>query len=51
MTLSTIEGDLLRRPVQAVQTPSLILPRVAGEETGEGLNGAQRLNGLNCLNS
>ena len=26
------------------------LPRVAGEEQGEGLNGAQRLNDLNGLN-
>ena len=46
MTLSTIERDLLRRPVQTVQavpivqTPSLILPRVAGEETASGFNGA-----------
>jgi hypothetical protein len=30
--------------VQAVQTPSFILPRVVGEERGEGLNGAKRLN-------
>jgi hypothetical protein len=42
--------------VQADQTPSFILPRDAGEERGEGLsrakrlNGALRLNGLNhCL--
>jgi hypothetical protein len=30
--------------------PPLFLPRVAGEDEGEGLNGAQRLNGLNDLN-
>jgi hypothetical protein len=41
--------------VQAVQNPSFILPRVAGEERGRGLNGAKqlnqakRLNGLNNL--
>jgi hypothetical protein len=29
---------------------SLFLPRVAGEDEGGGLNGAQRLNGLNDLN-
>ena len=46
------------RSVQAVQTPSpdqvrgrlFILPRVAGEDRGGGLNGAERLNGLNDLN-
>jgi len=32
------------------QTPSFILPRVAGEERGKGLNGAQRLNGMNDWN-
>jgi hypothetical protein len=29
----------------------LFLPRDAGEDEGEGLNGAQRLNDLNDLNS
>ena len=44
------------RPVQTVQavqtvsTPSFILPRVAGEERGGGLNGAQRLNRAERLN-
>jgi hypothetical protein len=37
--------------VQIDQPPSVILPRVAGEERGEGLNGAQRLNYLNGLNA
>src|SRR6266568_4589393 len=36
--------------VQIDQAPSFILPRDAGEERGRGLNGAQRLNGLNVLN-
>jgi hypothetical protein len=36
--------------VQAVQTPSFILPRAAGEERGEGLNGAERLNQAKRLN-
>jgi hypothetical protein len=36
--------------VAIAQTPSFILPRDAGEERGEGLNGAERLNGLNVLN-
>jgi hypothetical protein len=36
--------------VQIDQAPSFILPRDAGEERGRGLNGAQRLNGLNDLN-
>ena len=36
--------------VQIVQALSFILPRVAGEERGGGLNGAQRLNDLNDLN-
>ncbi len=35
--------------VQAVQSPTCLLPRDAGEETGS-LNGAQRLNDLNYLN-
>jgi hypothetical protein len=30
----------LVQTVQVVQTPSFILPRVAGEERGGGLNGA-----------
>jgi hypothetical protein len=30
--------------------PPLVLPRVAGENEGGGLNGAQRLNGLIVLN-
>jgi hypothetical protein len=33
--------------VQAVQSPFLVLPRVAGEETGEGLNDLNYLNGSN----
>jgi hypothetical protein len=39
--------------VQAVQideAPSFILPRVAGEDRGGGLNGAERLNDLNGSN-
>ena len=32
--------------VQNDQSPSLVLPRVAGEERGGGLNGEKRLNGL-----
>jgi hypothetical protein len=36
--------------VQADQTPFFILPRVAGEERGEGLNGARRLNRAKRLN-
>src|SRR5919109_4106809 len=32
--------------VQAVQSPSLVLPRVAGEETGEGLERLKRLERL-----
>jgi len=36
--------------VQAVQTPSFILPRDAGEERGGGLNGAKRLNRAKRLN-
>jgi hypothetical protein len=38
------------RLVQNVQTPSFILPRDAGEETGGGLNGAKRLNDWNGWN-
>jgi hypothetical protein len=34
----------LFKPLQAL---SLVLPRDAGEERGEGLNRAKRLNGLN----
>jgi hypothetical protein len=34
--------------IQIVQTPSFILPRVAGEDRGEGLN---VLNDLNVLNA
>src|SRR4029077_13964230 len=37
--------------VQAVQTPSFILPRDAGEDRGRGLNRAPRLNGLNVWNT
>src|SRR3990172_7167478 len=38
--------------VQIVQTPSFILPRVAGEERGGGWNGLNSLNELNaCLYS
>jgi hypothetical protein len=33
--------------VQAVQSPFLVLPRVAGEETGEGWNDLNYLNGWN----
>jgi hypothetical protein len=49
-------GNYVNKPVQDVQTvpivqaPSFILPRDAGEERGEGLNGAKRLNGLNVWN-
>jgi len=39
------------RAVQNDQSPSLVLPRVAGEERGGGLNGEKRLNGLNDLNA
>src|SRR5919109_3659134 len=35
------------QPLRSVQAPCFVLPRVAGEETGEGLND---LNGLNVLN-
>jgi hypothetical protein len=31
-------------------TPTSFLPRDAGEDEGGGLNGAERLNGLNVLN-
>jgi hypothetical protein len=30
--------------------PTSFLPRVAGEDEGGGLNGAERLNNLNILN-
>ena len=36
--------------VLIVQAPTSFLPRVAGEDEGEGLNGAKRLNVLNGLN-
>jgi hypothetical protein len=36
---------------KTLKPPPFILPRDAGEDRGEGLNGAQRLNGLNFLNS
>jgi hypothetical protein len=39
------------KPFKSFQPPPLFLPRVAGEDEGGGLNGAQRLNGLNVLNS
>src|SRR6266498_1365918 len=49
--LSKLRGSLQTvQDVQIVQAPSFILPRDAGEERGGGLNGAQRLNGLNFLN-
>jgi hypothetical protein len=35
------------KPFKSLKPPPDILPRVAGEERGGGLNGAQRLNGLN----
>ena len=35
------------QPLRSVQAPSLVLPRVAGEETGGGLN---VLNDWNVLN-
>src|SRR5262245_3253276 len=35
---------------KSFQPSPYILPRVAGEERAGGLNGAQRLNGLNVLN-
>jgi len=37
--------------IQDVSTPTSVLPRDAGEDEGEGLNGAQRLNGLNGWNA
>ena len=37
--------------VQADQAPTSFLPRDAGEDEGEGLNGARRLNGLNGWNA
>src|SRR4029453_9252252 len=43
-------------PARAVPTATIVpaptpfRPRVAGEEEGGGLNGAERLNGLNILN-
>src|SRR5690242_15962657 len=43
---------LLVQVVQAVQidqTPSFVLPHIAGEERGRGLHRAQRLNQLNVL--
>ena len=36
--------------VQTVEALAFILPRDAGEKTGGGLNGAQRLNVSNELN-
>jgi hypothetical protein len=33
-----------------LKPPLFILPRGAGEDRGRGLNGAQRLNGLNIWN-
>ena len=38
------------KPFKRFKPPPYILPRVAGEERGGGLNGAQRLNVLNVLN-
>jgi len=35
---------------KSLKPPPLVLPRVAGEDEGGGLNGAQRLNVLNGLN-
>src|SRR5258706_12895389 len=40
-----------RQKVKAVQSPTSFLPRVAGEDEGGGWDRAQRLNGLNVLNS
>jgi hypothetical protein len=37
--------------VPIVPAPTSFLPRVAGEDEGRGLNGAQRLIGLNDWNS
>jgi hypothetical protein len=36
--------------VQIAQTPSFLLPRVAGEDRDGGLNVAERLNGVQRLN-
>jgi len=35
---------------KSLKPPPLVLPRVAGEDEGGGLIGAQRLSGLNVLN-
>jgi hypothetical protein len=35
------------QPLRSVQSPSLVLPRVAGEETGGGWNDLNYLNGWN----
>jgi len=40
----------LARDIPTFSSPSFILPRDAGEDSGGGLNGAQRLNALNVLN-
>ena len=42
----------LFKPFKSFKSFHLLLPppRNAGEERGEGLNGAERLNGLNDLN-
>jgi hypothetical protein len=37
--------------VKAVQTPSFILPRVAGEESGGDLNRVKRLNQVKRLSN
>ena len=43
--LSAAEGFKPFRRFQSFEPPISHLPRVAGEEKGGGLNGAQRLNG------
>ena len=35
---------------KSFKPPPLVLPRVTGEDEGWGVNGAERLNGLNILN-
>ena len=55
-TLSIIDECLdvwgtIRITVQDVSTPTSVFPRHAGEDEGGGLNGAQRLNGLNGWNA